>query len=52
VGLVHLAAALRDGEVRHRRRVFPGNRAAIRLATLEAALVLALELVEPGEAPP
>jgi nicotinamide-nucleotide amidase len=51
-GLVHLAAALRDGKVRHRRQVFPGDRAAIRLATVAAALVLAFELVEPGEAPP
>jgi nicotinamide-nucleotide amidase len=51
VGLVHLAAALRGGEVRHRRMVFPGDRAAIRLATVEAALALALGLVEPGGQP-
>jgi nicotinamide-nucleotide amidase len=51
VGLVHLAAALRDGAVRHRRRVFPGDRLAIRLATVEEALALALELVEAGEPP-
>lgn len=52
VGLVHLAAARRDGEVRHRRQVFPGDRAEVRLATVGAALALALELVEPGEVPP
>jgi nicotinamide-nucleotide amidase len=51
VGLVHLAAALRDVAVRHRRRVFPGDRSAIRLATVEEALALALELVEAGEPP-
>lgn len=42
VGLVHLAAMRRGGEVRHARQVFPGDRAAVRLATVMAALELAL----------
>ncbi len=42
VGLVHLAVA-RDGPpTLHARAVFPGNRAAIRLATVDAALDLTL----------
>jgi nicotinamide-nucleotide amidase len=51
VGLVHLAAVLRGGGVRHRRQVFPGDRAAVRLATVQAALALALESVETAEPP-
>jgi nicotinamide-nucleotide amidase len=51
VGLVHLAAARRDGRLQHERRVFPGDRAAIRLATVAAALALAQALAEPEEAP-
>ena len=46
VGLVHVAAGRRGGSVRHQRRLFPGDRSAIRLATVEAALALTLELVE------
>ena len=42
VGLVYLGAARRDGACRVERRVFPGNRAAIRAA----ALVLALEMLQ------
>ena len=38
VGLVHIAAATRGGETLHERHVFPGDRSAIRLATVEAAL--------------
>jgi nicotinamide-nucleotide amidase len=45
VGLVHLAAARRGASVHHARRVFPGDRAAVRLATVEAALNLTLEIV-------
>ncbi len=42
VGLVHLAAACREGGmVLHRRAVFGGDRTAVRLATVAAALVLA-----------
>jgi nicotinamide-nucleotide amidase len=45
VGLVHLAVARRGAATRHAREVFPGNRAAIRLATLDAALRLAVAAV-------
>ncbi|MFO1047477.1 MAG: CinA family protein [Geminicoccaceae bacterium] len=41
VGLVHIAAALRGGPTLHERHVFPGDRSAIRLATVGAALRLA-----------
>jgi nicotinamide-nucleotide amidase len=50
VGLVHLAVARRDEPTRHAREVFPGDRAAIRLASVDAALTLALQAV--GEAGP
>jgi nicotinamide-nucleotide amidase len=46
VGLVHVAAGRDGGPLRHRRHLFPGDRSAIRLATVEAALALTLELVE------
>jgi nicotinamide-nucleotide amidase len=42
VGLVHLAVARRGAPTRHAREVFPGDRAAIRLATVDCALELAL----------
>jgi nicotinamide-nucleotide amidase len=42
VGLVHLALARRGVPPRHLREVFPGDRSAIRLATVVAALDLAL----------
>ena len=45
VGLVHLAVARRDGPTRHAREIFPGDRAAIRLASVDAALTLALQAV-------
>jgi nicotinamide-nucleotide amidase len=38
VGLVHLAAARRGGAVLHERRVFPGDRAAVRAAAVDVAL--------------
>ena len=41
VGLVHIAAARRDGATLHERHVFPGDRTAVRLAAVEAALGLA-----------
>ena len=41
VGLVHIAAALRGGPTLHERHVFPGDRSAVRLATVAAALRLA-----------
>jgi nicotinamide-nucleotide amidase len=42
VGLVYLGAARRGGACRVERRVFPGDRTAIR----DAALVLALEMLQ------
>ncbi len=45
VGLVHLAVGRRHADMRHDRQVFPGDRTAVRLATIERALSLALEAV-------
>ncbi|WP_407645432.1 CinA family protein [Geminicoccus roseus] len=42
VGLVHLAAAARDGRLIHEQVVFPGDRAAVR----EQTVVRALDLLE------
>jgi nicotinamide-nucleotide amidase len=42
VGLVHLAVARDGSSTLHSRAVFPGDRAAIRLASVDAALELAL----------
>jgi nicotinamide-nucleotide amidase len=42
VGLVHLAVARRGAPTLHTRDLFPGDRAAIRLASVDAALTLAL----------
>jgi nicotinamide-nucleotide amidase len=42
VGLVHMAVALRDQSTLHAVQVFPGDRSAVRLATVDAALELAL----------
>lgn len=42
VGLVHIAVARRGHETLHERHVFPGDRQAVRLAAVEAALALAL----------
>jgi nicotinamide-nucleotide amidase len=42
VGLVHLAVARNGAPTLHSRAVFPGDRAAIRLASVDAALELAL----------
>ncbi len=50
VGLVHLAAARRGGVVLHERRVFPGGRSAVRMATLDAALDLIARMVTGGPA--
>ena len=46
VGLVHIACAQRDRWTVHERHVFAGDRAAIRAATVEAALALVARLVE------
>src|SRR4051812_1503464 len=40
VGLVYFGIARRGGVVRHERHVFPGDRSAVRLAAVRAALVL------------
>jgi nicotinamide-nucleotide amidase len=42
VGLVHLAVARNGAPTLHAHAVFPGDRAAIRLATVDAALELTL----------
>lgn len=46
VGLVYIARARRDGAVLVERHVFPGDRTAIRLATVERALTLALAVTQ------
>ena len=43
VGLVYHARAGRDGSLAHRRAVYEGNRAAIRFATVEAALDMLMD---------
>ena len=45
VGLVHLGAAASGGRVILRRHVFPGDRAAIRLATVREAFSIAHALL-------
>lgn len=45
VGLVHMAAAV-PGLTLHLRRVFPGDRSAVRLATVETTLLLGLRALE------
>jgi nicotinamide-nucleotide amidase len=42
VGLVHIAVARKGAATRHERHVFPGDRLAVRLGAVEAALGLAL----------
>jgi len=46
VGLVHLAAARRNGATLHERRVFEGDRAAVREQTVAAAFRLIERLIE------
>lgn len=46
VGLVHLAAARRGGPTLHERRVFDGDRMAVREQTVAAALHLITRLME------
>lgn len=48
VGLVHIAACRIDGACRHRAAVFAGDRTAVRLASVDAALALALTLTGEG----
>jgi len=44
VGLVHVAVAAQGSATAHVRHVFPGDRQAVRLATVAAALRLALDV--------
>jgi nicotinamide-nucleotide amidase len=46
VGLVHIALARRDRPTLHARELFPGDRSAIRMATVDRALELALAGVQ------
>jgi len=48
VGLVYLGLCRRGGAPRHLRRVFPGDRRAVRLATTDCALTLLAEAVAEG----
>jgi nicotinamide-nucleotide amidase len=43
VGLVHIAAARTGHDTLHERHVFTGNRQAVRMAAVEAALVLLIK---------
>lgn len=45
VGLVYISAARRDGPCRVERHIFPGDRTAIRLATVKQALEMGLDFV-------
>jgi nicotinamide-nucleotide amidase len=47
VGLVHMAAVRRGLFTAHRAEVFKGDRSAVRLASVESALLLALSALEP-----
>jgi nicotinamide-nucleotide amidase len=52
VGLVHFAAVRRGKAVHHRSQVFAGDRTAVRLATVEAALTLLRDVLdEPDDGP-
>ena len=46
VGLVHHACAAPDGAVLHRRVVYPGDRGAVRLATVATALDMLIDGAE------
>ena len=48
VGLIYLGAARRDGPCRVERRVFPGDRAAVREAALLEALQMLRDEAQPG----
>ena len=45
VGLVHFGAVRRDGAARHRHEVFAGDRTAVRLSSIAAALEMLDELL-------
>ena len=51
VGLVYLGVCRRGRPPRHERRVFAGDRGAVRMATLALALDLAREALAPAEGP-
>ncbi len=46
VGLVHLATARRGGKTQNEHHVFPGDRSAIRRATVERALEMLITAAE------
>ena len=46
MGLVHHACAGPGGAVTHRRVVYPGDRGAVRLATVETALDMLIDGAE------
>ena len=48
VGLVHMAAARRGGQTIHLARVFAGDRAEVRAATVDAVLGLARQAMVAG----
>jgi nicotinamide-nucleotide amidase len=50
VGLVHLAVARRDGPTLAARELFPGDRRAVRVASVDAALTLALAALKQSAA--
>ncbi len=50
VGLVHLACAGTGRPTRHLREIFPGNRAAIRDATIVTAFVMLRTVIQTGTA--
>ncbi len=52
VGLVHLATARRGVESRHRRIVFPGDRDAVRTATVALALAMVESMMSGTERHP
>ena len=46
VGLVHLSCARQGGATEHERHVFQGDREAVRLATVERALDMAMKAIK------
>ncbi len=47
VGLVHFGLAVRDGQTRAEHHVFPGDRQAVRLSTVEHALAMLSSAASP-----
>jgi nicotinamide-nucleotide amidase len=48
VGLVHLACARRGRATLHRREIFPGDRPAVRAASVDAAFALIAAQLDPS----